>query len=62
LARVRARDTTRFVALGAGTLLVLLLSLFLGRYPRLYWMSPDLLWIIPLALRLLLYMGLVLAP
>ncbi|MGD2041782.1 MAG: iron ABC transporter permease, partial [Anaerolineae bacterium] len=33
-----------FLLLGFGLLLILLLSLFVGRYPAPYWMSPETLW------------------
>jgi len=43
-----------FLVLGLGLLLVLLLSLLVGRYPAPYWMSPATLWQDEMAARLVL--------
>ncbi|MFN8598027.1 MAG: iron chelate uptake ABC transporter family permease subunit [Anaerolineae bacterium] len=42
--RLRPSLTRLFVWLGAGLLVVLILSTFVGRYPKPYWMPPQLLW------------------
>ncbi len=42
--RLRPSFTRLFVWLGLGLLVVLILSTFVGRYPKPYWMPPQLLW------------------
>jgi len=41
--RLRPSFTRLFVGLGLGLLVVLILSTFIGRYPKPYWMPPQLL-------------------
>ena len=58
LAQQRAALTRRFVLLGVLLLVVVAISLLIGRYPRPYVMSPVLLHTDPLAQRLVFYLRL----
>ncbi len=55
---VEKSTTRRFLLLGLMVLAVLILSLFIGRYPEPYWMPPSYLWRDELAQRLVLYLRL----
>ena len=55
---VEKSTTKRFLLLGLLVLAVLILSLFVGRYPEPYWMPPSYLWRDELAQRLVLYLRL----
>jgi ABC-type Fe3+-siderophore transport system permease subunit len=52
--RLRPALTRLFVALGLGLVVVVALSIFIGRYPAPYWMPPDLLGRDEMAQRLVL--------
>ena len=57
--KIAEKSTTRrFLLLGLMVLAVLILSLFVGRYPEPYWMPPSYLWRDELAQRLVLYLRL----
>lgn len=57
--KITEKSTTRrFLLLGLMVLAVLILSLFVGRYPEPYWMPPSYLWRDELAQRLVLYLRL----
>jgi iron complex transport system permease protein len=55
---VEKSSIRRFLLLGFVVLAVLILSLFIGRYPEPYWMPPSYLWRDELAQRLVLYLRL----